>query len=494
MRLRIREVLFGNGAATNSLYLMSVSLVTTLIGIIIAKVLSVNLSLKDYGTYSQVLLLTTTVTSFTALGLSTATNYYYNRTDSFAKKSSYVVTIISTQLLLGIISGVLLICFDFFLANIMSNPALVNIIYIIAFSPLLTNLISIYQVLFVSIGKAKNIAFRNFLVSFAKLCAVLYVCYRNNDISLILFVILSTDLVQILYFNYVYSKTCGPLRIRYLDFRLLKPILCFSIPFAIYTLAGSLANDIDKYIISLFCDIDTIAIYCNAAKRLPFAILTDSFITVLVPIVTRLIGIKKYDDVKNAFKLYLKLGYISTFIIGFGALILSKYLMCFLYDKKYLPGLPVFNIYIAVEMIRFANVTILLTASGKTFILMLNSIIMLVLNVIFDVFTFKVFGIIGPAITTFILSLLSIVILLYFGSREIQCKIKDLFDCRQILFILFEILIVSIPVQLLSEYIEMISDNTSIAFVISFVIYCFILGLLNMRKVFDTIRQLNDYR
>ena len=70
-----------SGAATSSILLMSVQIVTTILGLIITKLLSVNFSLKEYGTYSQALLVTTTVTSISILGLTNATNYFYNRTD-----------------------------------------------------------------------------------------------------------------------------------------------------------------------------------------------------------------------------------------------------------------------------------------------------------------------------------------------------------------------------------------------------------------------------
>lgn len=265
-------------------------------------------------------------------------------------------------------------------------------------------------------------------------------------------------------------------------------------PYAIYSLAGSFANDIDKYVVNLFCDIDTVAIYANAAKRLPFAILTDSFITVLVPIVTRFISAKRYNEAQKAFKLYLKLGYISTFIIGFGALVLSKHLMCFLYDDKYLPGLPVFNIYIIVEMIRFAGVTILLTSTGKTHIIMINSIVFLLLNVVFDVLSFNFWGVIGPAITTLVLSLINIIVLLLFGAQAIKCRTKDLFDFKQMVVVLLEISIVSVPVYYLANYIESIIHKSSITFLSSFSVYCLLLGLLNLKKILAIISELNEYK
>lgn len=72
----------------------------------------------------------------------------------------------------------------------------------------------------------------------------------------------------------------------------------FSIPMAIYVLTNSLTRDIDKYVISAFADTETLAIYTNASKILPFDMLTASLITVLIPIITRLINQKNMEKRK----------------------------------------------------------------------------------------------------------------------------------------------------------------------------------------------------
>ncbi len=69
--------------------------------------------------------------------------------------------------------------------------------------------------------------------------------------------------------------------------------------------------------------------------------------------------------------------------------------MLFLYDAKYLAGLPVFIIYLVVDMIRFANVTTILSGAGKTKILMGISVTTMVLNAILNVIGYKLFGLVG---------------------------------------------------------------------------------------------------
>ena len=47
LKNKIKSIFVGNGAATNSLYLMFVSMITTIIGIVVSKLLSVNFSLEE---------------------------------------------------------------------------------------------------------------------------------------------------------------------------------------------------------------------------------------------------------------------------------------------------------------------------------------------------------------------------------------------------------------------------------------------------------------
>ena len=188
---------------------------------------------------------------------------------------------------------------------------------------------------------------------------------------------------------------------------------------AIYVLTNSLSRDIDKYVISAFANTETLAIYSNAAKILPFDLLTASLITVLIPIITRFINQKKFEEAQTVFRLYLRMGYLLTCILG-GAISLSKHVMLFLYDEKYLSGLSVFVVYLVINIIRFANVTTILSGAGKSKVLMKISVVTLALNSILNTAGYKIFGLIGPTMVTLILTVLMSLALLHFHTKEIE--------------------------------------------------------------------------
>ena len=490
----IKRIRSSNGAATNSIMLTFVQVVTTILGMVVTKLLSVHFSLHEYGTYSQALLVANTVTSLSILGLTNATNYFYNRTSLETEQRRYIATIFSIQYVVGLTCGILIILLKAPICRYFSNPDLEKYLIIMAFTPLLGNVITMYQTLFVSIGKAKVIAIRNLLVSIVRLLAVVIACFIVKDIITVLFVNVFMGVIQLFYFYLLFKKTKGPIRIKDSHVSLVKEILAFSIPMSVFVLTNSLSRDIDKYVISAFANTETLAVYTNAAKILPFDMLTASLITVLVPIITRMINQKEYERAKDVFKLYLRIGYVLTFIFVGGAIAVSKDLMLFLYDEKYLVGLPVFLIYLVVDIIRFANVTTILSGAGKTKILMIVSVTTMSLNAILNIWGYKLFGLVGPAIVTLLLTISMTIALLHFGAKEIQTTIISLFNFREIAIVAFQIVVMGTLTYGLSTLLANYQLPSAINLIICYAIYITVLGLLNYKRALECYRKLNQYK
>ena len=494
MNKKLRIPRLGNGAASSSLLLTFVSFVTMLISMIISKLLSINFSLYEYGTYSQVVLVSTTVTSVTSLGLGNATNYFYNKSQTAEEQQKYVSTLIIIEEIVGFICALLIPLFRGQIANYFCNLEVKNLLIIVAFMPLLSHLIGTYQNLFVSIGRAKTIAVRNLVVSTIRLISVIIASYAIHDVKVILLVLLGLDLVQLIYFSIVFQGYKFKISIKYFSPELIKVILKFSIPLSIYVISGNLNNDIDKYVVGFFADTDTLAIYANASKRLPFDVITTSFITVLIPIMTRLLNSQKINEARELFSSYIRLGCIVSLICGGGCIAFSDRILVLLYDEKYLPGLSIFVIYLVIEMIRFANVTIVLSATGQTKIMMFNSLTVLGCNLVFNVIAYKLFGLYGPAIVTLILSIISTCILLHFGARTLKCSSVSLFNMKDILIVGFQAVGLGIAMNIALDHIESYVKLPLIATLLILTIYGVILMALNYKTWKAYILTINRYK
>ena len=484
----------GNGAATNTMLLMLVRVFTTVLGLIVAKLLSLHFSLEEYGTYSQALLVTSSTTSISILGLTNGTNYFYNRTTDELIQKTYVATIFTIQYVIGVLCAVLLIACRGVIALYFRNERLINLMLLVAFTPMLSNLIAMYQTLFVSIGQAKKIAARNLFVSVGRLFAVITACFFTKRIETVLAVILLLDIGQVIYFAAVFQSDKYLIRTKDADLKYVREILAFSVPMAVYVMTNSFSRDIDKYVISAFANTETLAIYTNAAKVLPFDILTSSMITVLIPILTRFINQRKLEEAQSLFCLYLRIGLIFTCVFIGGAIAVSDHLMLFLYDEKYMTGLPVFIIYLFVDMIRFANIATILSGAGKTKLLMIISLVTLALNTVFSVISYPLLGMVGPALVTIFLTCLMTLVMLHFGAKEIGTTIWCLFDGRELAVIATEITVLGIGAHYLAQWLDRIGLPLAFVLGISYVGYLAVMYGLNIKRVIGCLKALNVYR
>ena len=180
------------GASFDAIMLTFVRIVTMLISMVTFKVLAVTFSLEEYGTYASVMLVATTTVSLTVLGLTDAVNYFYVKELDSEKGKVYVYTIFCIQCVIGFASGILLICFKNPIAAYFKNSG-------VAFSPLLTNVSNMLQVLFVTTKKAKVIAIRNLIISVLKIVLVTIACIILRSILAVVLITLTLDFASVAY-------------------------------------------------------------------------------------------------------------------------------------------------------------------------------------------------------------------------------------------------------------------------------------------------------
>lgn len=176
------------GAAWDSVFLTIVKFITIFTAILQTKILSIGLSLTDYGTYSQANIVVSISVSILLLGLGDAINYYFN--DSSGKYSKEQrIQIVNTIYTIELIAGIGLVCIVLFardlIAQYFSNEGLKIVVIIISIKPMLDNMIYFYQILFVSTGKAKVIAIRNLVISILKVVSIFIAVHIFNSVIVI---------------------------------------------------------------------------------------------------------------------------------------------------------------------------------------------------------------------------------------------------------------------------------------------------------------------
>ena len=417
------------GTSGDAVLLMFIKLVTIALGLVVTRLLSEHLSVYDYGTYSQILLIVSTVTSLTILGMMDGVNYFYcGRQEQ--EREGYISTIFALQSTVSAVAGCAVMALTVPLCNHFDNPDVAGLLIFAAVLPLLQNLLSMLQILLVSVGKARLLAVRNLVVSLLRLAVVILVVTLVQNVAVILLTTVVLDGAQILLFWVILKKNNCSMSLKAVSPRLLGEILHYCAPMAVFTVVSTLNRDLDKYLVGMMTDTQTLAVYANASKVLPFDIIMTSFTTVLIPQITRLVAQKEWVRAGQLYKVFLEIAYISTGILCCAALAVSPQLMQLLYSEKYVSGLAVFCLYIGVDLLRFTNITLVLSAAGKTKSLMVLGVGTLGANAVLNVVLYGLLGIAGPAVATVLTTLGSGLVILYLGAKELRTGMGHFFDLK----------------------------------------------------------------
>lgn len=479
------------GASADAILLTFVKLITIGLGFVITRLLSEYLSVYDYGTYSQILLLVSTVSSITILGMMDGVNFYYCSEQDPQKREAYVSTIFVLQGIVSTLAGAAVLLLSSPICAYFDNPDVGRLLVFAALLPLLQNLLSMVQVLLVSVGKARMLAMRNFLVAVVRLSVVLLVTLVVHNIALVLATTLILDVIQVVLFGWVLAKNQCRIRVKSVNMGLVKQIMRYCAPLALFISMKALNRDLDKYLIGIWTDTETLAIYTNASKPLPFDVLMYSFYTVLVPEITRRVAAKEKESTVLLYREFLEIACITTFVPFCAALAASPQLIRLLYTEKYIAGLPVFCVYILVDLLQFTNITLILSAAGKTKTLMLIGGGALVLNGVLNVLLYQCMGVAGPAVATLVVTLAMGAIMMYLSARELRAKLRDFFDLKFLLLFSVENLAAVLLLWQLQKWMENKGCHYFLTLVLIVGTYGVLFLMIHGKRLLRVLTQLN---
>lgn len=475
------------GASADGILLTAVKFVTILLGLVITRLLSEHLSAYDYGTYSQILLMVSTVSSLTILGMMDGVNYFYSNCAEEKNREKYLSTIFCLQAVVSAVAGAVIMTLP--LLASFENKDVERLLFFAALLPFLQNCIGMLQILLVCVDKARLLAIRNLLISLVRLLVVVIVVMGSKNILLIFLTTLTLDVLQILLFVLILRKK--KLHLGKVSFPLAGEILRYCIPMGLFLMINTLNRDLDKYLILWMTDTETLAMYANASKVLPFDVIMTSFCTVLLPKITAHVAAGEREQAAKLYRLFLLIAYIPTTILCCAVLAASPQVMTLLYSEKYLDGLPVFCIYILVDLLRFTNITLILSAAGKTMKLFLLGLGTLAANFCLNFLLYGLLGVIGPALATLAVTLISGLLILHFGAKELDTTLPKLFDGKHLLLFFGENALALPLFCLLGRWLQKTGLNYVAVLAVVCGLYCIGMLLLQGKRLLRVLKQIN---
>ena len=237
----------------------------------------------------------------------------------------------------------------------------------------------------------------------------------------------SIILTAVLAFYFLNKKFFNLFRSEYIARYYNKELFMFSLPLMFYSFIAYLMTWTDTIMIGFFKEAYSVGLYNGA---IPIAqllhVIPVSIYSLFLPVLSSLYAAKNYDVFKKTYIITTKWGIIFNLFIVVVLFIFSNQILGFLFGTEYQQAgmaLKVLALGYFVAYVAYNPEAILLVLN-KTKLILYNSIVALIINVILNILLIPQYGITGAAIASSISFL--VMFLLHIGQVFIFTRINPL--------------------------------------------------------------------
>lgn len=490
------------GASVDSILFLLIQIIIYGTNIITTKMVSLYLSLSDFGTYSAANIIVNLSTSFTLFGMVDCINYYFNNRSICANdkiRAKYINTIFLTQTIIGIVAAALLLLGRNALSDYFGNPYLTGLVICFCFRPVLHNLSHLFHILLVSVGRAKLAAIGNLVLAIARIVIVLLALRVYSSLKLLFWGFTTIDALQLLAFGIVFSIKHFPVNILKGSAKKIPEVLSYGLPMGIYFITNTLMREVDKLVVGRFGTETDLAIYANCSKLLPVNLVVISFATILTPYIVQYVSERKHEEVTTLFRNYIRIGYSSVWILSGALLVCARQVLPFLYSDEYLQGFPIFVLYLFDGILQFANVHLIITANGETKYMMKISCLFLAVNAVSSVGLYYVFGLfhmplLGPAVATVLITLSYNILILKKSSGILSRRIRAILPPKEWIPFALQLIATGGLLWFCKQILLAHGMHRYLVMILTCAAYCVVNAALQGKRIVASLKVINSYK
>ena len=490
--------LFGRKSSVggDAIYLTVSRIAVSLIGLVTSMLLARFRTLEEYGTYSQIIMVTDLVTTILMLGLPNSINYFLAKAETTEEKQRFMSIYVTLSTILTMIIAVCLLGATPLIIRYFDNPAIMMFAYVFAIYPWSSLMINSLGNTCVVYGMANRLILFNIAQAVSSLFILLIAKAVGMSFQLYMILYMGVTLVFALIALGWINKLVGTIHLL-LSFKIIREIFAFSIPMGLASVVGTLNAELDKLVIGRFFTTEEYAIFANAAKELPVTMLATSLTAVLLPRMVLFLKKERQEEAVAIWKHAANISFCFMFLIAGGFFVFAPDIMSIFYSQKYVTpgGVMVFRIYAVVLIFRSIYWGIVLNATGKTKFIFASSVLTLVFNIVFNVVFCIKLGFIGPAIATLIVTCVMNFTQLAFTASIIRIPVARLLPWKNLMVMTLETIVLGtcfwvIRYSLLDKLAP--TEQVVYAFVLGG-IWAVIYGIINIKFIIGQWKQLNSY-
>ena len=418
----------------DALVLTLSNFMVSILGVITSMLLARFRTLQEYGTYSQIIMVTDLVSTILLLGLPGCVNYFVANADTEDEKRRFLTLyMVLSTMITGIIAICLLLATPLII-EYFNNPYISAFAYIFAVYPWASIMLNSLGNVCVVYGRARKLIVFNVVHALVTLALLLLA--KALDIGFYEYTLLYIGsmllfaLLGVLWVRRMAGGLCFGM-----DFALVKKIFLFSVPLGLASSVGTLNAELDKLIIGRFFNTEEYAIFANAAKSLPVTMLATSLTAVLLPKMVRLIKEDRREELVGLWGNSINISLCVMCLIVGGFVVFAPDVMSLFYSEKYVTpdGVAVFRIYSLILLFRATYWGIVLNAMGRTKLIFLSSVLTLLFNCIGNIGFYYAFGFIGPALASLVVTALMAAFQLSWTCKQLQISMREIFPWKCVL-------------------------------------------------------------
>lgn len=444
--------------------------ITLLVSLVSTMLLSRFRTLDEYGTFAQLIIISTLAKSLFTLGLPNSTNYFLARAETKEDRKQFLSVFYSLSTIICIFIGVLLIATIPITSRYFRNPSIYKFAYFLAVYPWTSVIIASISNVLVVYGEIKKLLLINLVNVCTSVITVIIVRVFEWSFNTYLMIYILCELCITIWIYVLVFRLEGGLKFN-IDSNLILSILKYSIPIGLAALVSIINIEIDKIMIGRLFDTESLAIYTNAGKELPLTIVASSFTAVLLPRIAKSLKGGRTKETIEMWGYSVQLSYIIISFATMACIVFAPQIISILYSHKYLPGVGVFRVYSLVMILRVTYFGIVLNSIGETKFILYCSLLSLSLNAVLNYLLYLIFGFTGPAIATFLSIFFINALQLLVTARYLKVRLIDIWPWHKLFSITMVNIYIGIALYLLILCLNIQNDakGNTIVIIIGFI-------------------------
>lgn len=398
--------------------------VKTIVGIVLARMLSQT----EYGTYRQLFLIYTTLSTIVLLGIPQSMLYFIPKLGDEEKRRSFISRSIDLVSLLAILMVFGVILFRPLISRAFSNAQLLPLLLIFAFYPLYMFVNQIFSSVMLGMKEPLRLVKFSIFSMATDLVLILGTALVFRKLEIIVLGLVTAAFIQWLYARIGLSKEASDYKFAWEDY---KQQLRFSLPIGLSAIIGILAVQMDKIVISTYFDPAQYAIFSVGAMELPFiGILVNSVYSVILPAMS---SSGSPELMAQLYRGSVRKNALIIFPVAAVFFVLASDIMSFLYSSRYEGAAIYFRIYLFTLPIRVGIFGLIFQAVNRTKYIMQNAVLTLVANLILNLILVNTnLKMQGPAIATVMVTYISSVVYLWLIHFKLGLSLRQLLPLEQL--------------------------------------------------------------